>query len=348
MSKIPKNIDKIPFFFIIGRPRSGTTLLQTLMDAHPNVIIPPESAVIKECYERFKSVDHWDDERLIELINFLFDIRKFNVWNINKDTLAKTLLQNSGKYNFGTIIRIIYCQYQSSYIKTVVQVFGDKNPRYSKYPLEFKKIFPEAKFIHVVRDYRDHILSMKRVKLLNGNLPLISFLWRKSQKDIFNLIKSYPEHVLSLKYEDFVENPHKYLLQICDFLEIDFERTVLDYREQKDEITKKDLLKTNESFHGNLFKPITSENVEKWKSKMNVKDIKRADYYVGKYAELSGYKRQYTNRQLADLLIVITGYIYILSYYFLLFIIRIIPIRIRKKLKRKMSKFFPIGHIDTL
>ena len=84
MSRISENIENIPFFFIIGRPRSGTTLLQTLLDAHPNVIIPPESAVIKECYERFGKVIVWDDKRIQELIHFLYEINKFETWNISK------------------------------------------------------------------------------------------------------------------------------------------------------------------------------------------------------------------------------------------------------------------------
>jgi hypothetical protein len=38
-----EKINNTPFFFIIGRSRSGTTLLMTMYDAHPNVIIPFES-----------------------------------------------------------------------------------------------------------------------------------------------------------------------------------------------------------------------------------------------------------------------------------------------------------------
>jgi hypothetical protein len=52
--------DRIPFFFILGRPRSGTTLIRTLFDAHPNVKIPPEFPFIPLLARRFRNVKEWD------------------------------------------------------------------------------------------------------------------------------------------------------------------------------------------------------------------------------------------------------------------------------------------------
>ena len=195
-------------------------------------------------------------------------------------------------------MKMVYSHYASAFKKSEVKIIGDKNPQYSKRPSQLKKIFPEAKFVHIVRDYRDHIISMQRVKLLYGYLPLISHLWRKSQQQIFKFKKTYPGDIISLKYEDLATNPTRSLQNVCDFLEVEFNSEILNYHEQKDAITNTNQLKSSEILHGNLFKPISADNVNKWKSEMPERNIKGADFFVGKYAELSGYERQYLGKSL--------------------------------------------------
>ena len=48
-----EKIRQTPMFFIVGRPRTGSTLLRTLFDAHPNVTIPQEWPMLLALYRRF-------------------------------------------------------------------------------------------------------------------------------------------------------------------------------------------------------------------------------------------------------------------------------------------------------
>ncbi len=334
--KYPDNIQNTPFFFIIGRPRSGTTLIQTLFEAHPNVAIPPEAPILKQSYYRFNKVVEWEKEQLKQLIDFLFYDEKFREWNISKDELLDSLLNYPDTLTFEVIIKIIYCHYISVFPKDGVQIFGDKNPRYSRNPEKIMEIIPNAKIVHVVRDYRDHILSMKRVKLLYSNLPLISDVWRESQKRIFALREKYPNSIISFKYENFVKEPEQHLKMICSFLNIDYVPSVLNYANKEKEVKKANELKDSDVFFGNLFKPINTDNVEKWKQQMTKRDIARADFYVGKYAELSGYKRQIPRRTVTVFLIAVPGYIIAYSFHFIIKLISIVPIKSRKKVRRKI------------
>ncbi|MEZ5084186.1 MAG: sulfotransferase [Bacteroidales bacterium] len=335
--KISKNLDKIPFFFIIGRPRSGTTLLQTLFDAHPHVQIPPESPVIKECFDRFRGVHDWNKQEIHQFADYLFRVIKFKEWNIDKNKLLHRLLNYEGKLTFNTVIHIVYLNYQSVYNKGEIKILGDKNPSYSKFPEKMKAIFPDAKFIHIVRDYRDHILSMQRVNLLNSNLPLISYTWRKSQIKTFRFAQRFPDSIMAIRYEDFVKNPESNLKRMCEFLDINYDQSVLTYHEKEEAFKKEFKMKTSNLFHGNLFKPINSDNVNKWKSEMSQKDILKADFYVGKFAELSGYERIYPKRTFNGFFSCLPGYIYLGLYNVLLFSIKLIPIRTRKKIRNRFS-----------
>ena len=71
MAKSPKEKDlkELPFIFIVGRPRSGTTLLMSLFDAHPNVIIPPECAMILNLFPKYRKLRNWDKKHLLSFYN---------------------------------------------------------------------------------------------------------------------------------------------------------------------------------------------------------------------------------------------------------------------------------------
>ena len=72
----------VPFFFILGRPRSGTTLLKTLFDAHPNVKIPPELPIFLPLYQKFKHVKTWDREHILSFVDHVFQPNVFNNRNL--------------------------------------------------------------------------------------------------------------------------------------------------------------------------------------------------------------------------------------------------------------------------
>ncbi|MCF8379454.1 MAG: sulfotransferase [Bacteroidales bacterium] len=338
MEKVIGSIKEIPIFFIIGRPRSGTTLLQTLFEAHPNVAIPPEAPVIVECYERFKENGAWEFENLGQWVDFLNSIRKFDAWKIDVAKLVNAFQNQKSTLTFQDIIRLIYLQYESPFDKFDVQIIGDKNPRYSRYPELLIQLFPDAKFIHVVRDYRDHILSMQKVGLLGSDINLISTIWRKSQKKMLKFQKDYPKQVYSCKYEDFVEKPQEYFKSMCEFLEIPFDAGVFDFHQLKQEYDQKFPKKTESVFHSNLFRPINTSAVGKWQKKMTEKDVARADLIVGKYAELSGYERD-KKSSFRNYLGFLPYRIKLGLYFLVVFSIKLVPIKVRKMINKRFVKF---------
>ena len=73
-----KNIESLPLFFIIGRPRSGTTLLKTLFDAHPNVNIPIECPVFMALHNRYGETKYWSKNTLSLFYNDLLKLKRFD------------------------------------------------------------------------------------------------------------------------------------------------------------------------------------------------------------------------------------------------------------------------------
>ena len=291
--------NNIPLFFIIGRPRSGTTLLRLLFESHPNVIIPPESPVILGLYKRYSKLKNWEEKDILNLINNLYKQRYFDLWLFNREQLTAKLLEYTGKNSFDSIIRTLYLLYQSPFPKEKILLIGDKNPGYSMYIRELQKLYPESKFIFINRDYRDNYLSLTNVNFEVPVVPLVVYRWKFAYKQFLKLQKKSPDRFYYLKYEDLATDPQKEFHQLCEYLDIKYDPAVFDFHEKKGELEKMyahdPLL---QKIHQSLLNPIDQSRIGKWEAGMTDNQVKAADHVAGKYAEKAGYKRKFPKSNL--------------------------------------------------
>lgn len=284
---MPENNKNIPFFFIIGRPRSGTTLLQSLFDAHPDVVIPPESLVIMRLFNKYghhKKLKLPDPEIFVKELQ---TINKFEAWPIDTNKLISDMKNFNG--DFHSLIKTVYSCYKTPFLKEPVKIFGDKNPHHSLNLKKIFKIFPEAKIIYIIRDYRDHILSVKRVRLLFESTTISAYRWKRSLISISKLKKKFADSFFTLRYEDFVENPNTEMQKMCEFLHIDFRPAVFDFYKKDFVLPSKLSLETFNLFHSALLKPINNSAVGKWREFLPLKDVQIADYICGSKGTEYGY-----------------------------------------------------------
>src|SRR5699024_9992968 len=103
-----------------------------------------------------------------------------------------------------------------------IRLISDKNPAYSLFITEIKRVFPEAKFIHLIRDPRDVALS--HINNLGArSVALPAQKWILFNRCIEKEKKQNPAAFFTLHYEDFVAQPEKHLKYISEFLGISFE-----------------------------------------------------------------------------------------------------------------------------
>ncbi len=278
------------FFFIIGRPRTGTTLMRTLFDAHPNVQIPIESPFMISMHKRFKKVKHWDSKKLTEFYEALFTFMHFDEWTIDRKKLKADLLQMTGNHDFQELIRIVYENYISFYPKEEILITGDKNPYYTIHVRKLMKLFPEAKFIFIVRDYRDHFQSMMK-RDFEADIPaLIGWRWKYYVRDIDRIIKKNPDKCRLIRYEDFVDNPREHMKNFSAFLGIPYQENIFDF--YKSHATARHIhseeVKKN---HMSLINPVNKSRIGLWKKDLSSKQIKALECSVGKWGNTFGYEK---------------------------------------------------------
>lgn len=324
-----ENLNNIPFFFVVGRPRSGTTLLRTLFDAHPNVNFPPECQFIVNLYPKYGKKTSWTEEDIIAFYNDLISQWLFDTWNIDNEDLRRSLLAYTGENTFGTICKVVYKQYNSLFEKKELLFIGDKNPGYAIYSKLLLKIFPEAKFIHIIRDYRDNFVSIKNVDF---ELPVPSvvvqkwkYFFKKFNKD--STLK--PESYNVIKYEDLVKDPEIELQKLCKFIGIEFNAQVFNFYEKKDEILKTYPPGYIHTYHSSLMQKVNTSKIGVWKKQLSPWQIKLMDITVGKVAEHAGYERMYKRFNLLAYLIAFPGRLYAGLLYLATIIVDQFPYKLR-------------------
>lgn len=207
---------------IVGAPRSGTTLLRMMLDAHPQLAIPPETGFLTAV-----AADTSRETLFRTLTDFPPGEPAWNDFGLSKDMLWEAL---RGTVDFSSAdgVRAFYQLYAQRFNKSR---YGDKTPSYCKHMLEIQSLLPEAAFIHIIRDGRDAAMSLRP-------------LWFSPGQDVATLARYWKFHIekarvdstlcnkyLEVRYERLVTDPSGTLASICGFLDLDFDRQMLQFFE---------------------------------------------------------------------------------------------------------------------
>ena len=285
-------------------------------------------------YKKYRRKTVWRSKDLESFYNDLESQHIFGVWNIDKEKLKNDLLSCKGENTFQNLIKILYLNFNSIYSKNEIKIIGDKNPIYSVNFPEVFPIFENAKYIHLTRDYRDQIVSMKKMDFEMSHPALVAYRWRLSMKQIQKFRQKFPDKFYSLKYEDLVSEPKQILEQLCDFLGVEFAEQMLEFH-SKD--AGKDFLPeaAMNKYHSSLFNPLTTSKVKTWETKLNKKEIIIADMVVGSSAELAGYKRKYDQYGIGLRISALPILMYGILWNTIRQLINMLPFRIKMVMKNK-------------
>ena len=208
--------------FIVGMPRSGTKLLRGLLNEHPRVGIP----FIETDFLPYLIQHEGDFGDLSQPRNFhrLYQrLLKFPyfIYMRNKSLLlgADAWFSQCRNYTLGGIFEALV-RHDAGADFDSDKIWGDKSPSYITHTLLLKRLYPEARFIHVVRDARDYCLSIHHA--WGKNMLRAAQRWaqdtQKCREDSRHLEGDY----LEVKYEDVLTDTRRELQRVADFLEIEF------------------------------------------------------------------------------------------------------------------------------
>jgi hypothetical protein len=283
-----KEISAIPVLLVFGKSRSGTTLLQSVLNTHPNIVGPQESKFMMVLYPRYSKIKNWTEREILGFVEELFQFPLFSQrWNIDKKILTEYLQAAKFCLNYSLACRIIY--YLKRREKKNILLLSDKNPDYYLFINHLFNLFPEARFIHLVREPKDNVLST--FKTFGGkNTYFVAAKWVAVNAILEKLKKKMPGRSITVQYEKMVENPEMIFKSICNFLNIPFVPDMLK-RETPEPIKDNNaVLDTLQKRQTKLFSPVSTSSIGKWKKDMDPFDAFIIDKITGKFAsENYGY-----------------------------------------------------------
>lgn len=270
-------------FFIVGSARSGTTFLRLTMNAHPQVAVPPESRFITELHEGR------DEVAVDEFLERLSHHKRFEAWELPIDTVRAKLAGRSS-VGYAEAISAAYLAYAEAQGK---QRWGDKTPRYVENIPELAALFPEARFIHLIRDGRDVALSYADVPFGPKNVAKAAELWaNRVARGIRDGRELERGRYIEIMYADLVEDNEGEIKDICAFLGLDFDAVMLD-----PEKTKKGALARADKFNPHV-KEQPIRRVRSWKTDMPPEHIEIFEAIAGDVLSELGFERMFPSPSL--------------------------------------------------
>jgi hypothetical protein len=261
--------------FIVGSPRSGTTLLTHLVNRFLDFHICRDSGILLR-FSRLQSHygDLSDDASLRRLLEDMYGDFFFRQRFLQRGlTLtAEQLIESLKERTYPALARHILRVTATAHGKSG---WGNKKPSYALDLAEVARIFPEARFVHIVRDGRDVALSMRRAtdNLFEQNWYFAARDWRVHVLEARRMGRALgPQRYLELKYEYLLSEPFAALTALLEFVDADVH-------------ARKLLTISRREIEG----AVRPGNFDKWRREMPHRAQRVVEMAAGDALETSGY-----------------------------------------------------------
>jgi len=253
-----------PPIFVVGCPRSGTTLLRMMLDAHPDVAVPPESHFIPQVWRARRRYQRGGIVNVERLMNDIRSTARVRAWSV-PDERVRARIDGLDRPTISEVVTAVYMAYADQEGKTR---WGDKTPGYSLDIPLLARLFPEARFVHLVRDGRDVAMSFIEV-IGPKNFIEAAEVWthrvRIARRDGSRL---GPRRFIEVRYEDLIAEPDATLGQLCSLAGVEFSPEMLRYSERVDGSVPEG----ERRIHRHLSKPVT-KGLRDWRRDMPADDV---------------------------------------------------------------------------
>jgi len=214
-----------PMPIIVGAPRSGTTLLRFILDAHPDLAIPPETGFLA-LGPQFKGPPAAVRKEFFEtLVHFPPEAPAWSDFQIPKEVFWAKLSEIE-PFTISEGYRGFYRLYAARFGK---HRWGDKTPVHSFGMAAIEAALPEAHFVHILRDGRDVCLSLRQMWFSPGwDVEIQARQWC-SFVEAARQQGAQCRRYMEIKYEDLVLQPRLAVQKICAFLNLGYDEATLEY-----------------------------------------------------------------------------------------------------------------------
>ncbi len=272
------------FPIFVGSGRSGTTLFRNVFDAHSKLAMTHEAHFVaplahkRDVYEAGPSFD------TEQLIADLYANSNFVRQGLD-EAAVRTALETAAPATYADAVRAVYARYAETQGKSL---YGDKTPGYVIQLDLLGEVFPEAKFVHIIRDGRDVALAyVDRSEWGPSTVADAAHYWRsRVGRGRASGERLGPQRYREVRYEDMVDDPESTTRELCAFLGLPFEPAMLDFHQKGKEFAAST---PHPDAFQNLAKPIT-KGMRDWRRQMAPDDVVLFEAIAGDLLASTGYE----------------------------------------------------------
>ena len=267
-------------FFITGQPRSGTTLLRFMLSSHPHLHVPDETGFLP-----FLDVD---PDAPLDHAGVTAVLRRIGALNRGWAGLVPDVDSFSAALPHPTLPFVLDALYRREMLPVQKPRWGDKTPLYVQYIPQIAAIFPEAQFVHVIRDGRDAALSARAKWGREKRYMDLSYLLRNWVRNVgagqAAGARLGEAQYTEVRYEALVTEPVETLRGVLAFLDEEYDPAVLAFQQEARRAGG------GPDEHVEPQGSLSRESIGRWRAEMTLFEHKLAQHIAGpRLAEL-GYE----------------------------------------------------------
>lgn len=268
-------------FFVVSAPRSGSTLLRLILDAHPRLAVPPPGWLFDLVYPYLYSYGNLGQPRnLLALAEDVLATPTVSKWRIKPTPEA--LAKASSEPSFAGLYAALHRAYAQAEDKPR---WGEKTPRNAFWMDEIGSQFPDAQFIHIVRDGRDQAIDISDSVLWPNSVYSGASLWQRYVAAISDSAHRLPaDAFIEIHYEDLCAAPEATIRRLCEFLGEAFDARMLAPHQ-----THSAREWSTHPLHAKTAQPISTRFCGMYKTRLPAADVRALEALIGPTLERFGY-----------------------------------------------------------
>ncbi|MGH3319066.1 MAG: sulfotransferase family protein [Streptosporangiaceae bacterium] len=268
--------------FIGACPRSGTTLLRTMLNCHPELAIPRETRFLMEAWQtRATFGDLSDPAHRRRAARWVFRRGQTRWQRLGVDRRQAIARLVSAPPTIGSLLGTCFLMYAEQRGKPR---WGDKRPMYAQHLDAIFAMFPDAQFVNVVRDPRATVASIRRLGWSDGDVVPPTELWSRSLRAIDGWRgRLAPDQLLEIRYEELVTEPRPTLERVCEFLGLapEYIEDMLAFHASADVPRNK--------YHWRVSQPVTASSARGWEKTLRPEEVALVERAAGAAMRRYGY-----------------------------------------------------------
>lgn len=267
--------------FVVSAPRSGSTLLRLMLDAHPRLAVPPPGWLFDLVYPYLYSYgDLRRRENLLALAEDMLATPTVGKWPAGPTAAA--LADAAAAPTFAGLYAALHAAYARAEGKAR---WGEKTPRNAFWIDEIRGLFPEAQFIHIVRDGRDQAIDISDSVLWPNSVYSGAKLWQRYVTAIREAATRLPADAWhEVRYEDLCAAPEAAMRALCRFLGEEFDGRMVSPHE-----TRSAKSWSGHPLHAKTAQPISTRYCGMYRTRLPPGDVAALESLIGETLQRFGY-----------------------------------------------------------